>query len=194
MTEETKDEVTTTETEIQKYLTGGEQTKITPEIQRLADTITGSDLPAKCQQIFQITSGLVKVVDMNLRGKLMDTRTADEILRDGTATGCTDKANVFAAIARAAGIPTMVIETLDVTWLNTEGEGRIKGHAMVKLYDSENKGWTYYDSVRGMASNVLPDNMVIVDIDLDTWSMGIKGWEDRRRILNEFKKKWREKK
>jgi transglutaminase-like putative cysteine protease len=44
-------------------------------------------------------------------------RNVDQLLADGTYGGCADHAVAFGSIARAVGIPTVWVKTMDADWI-----------------------------------------------------------------------------
>ncbi len=97
--------------EVDKYLFSGSQTQITPEIERIISEIEGTVLE-KTQKILEIGPTLVKMNDFD--EKVFRKRTGAQIIQDKYITGCTDAALAFIVLARASGVPTKYIETIDV--------------------------------------------------------------------------------
>jgi hypothetical protein len=68
--------------------------------------------------------------------KLFNTRTAEEILKSGFVTGCTDSALVFCTLMRAGGYATKYIEVISKRWLGLDLNDTIepiKGHAFAEV-------------------------------------------------------------
>jgi hypothetical protein len=65
-------------------------------------------------------SRFVKGLKRNISNKAAEyrMRTASQIIKSGDATGCTDEAIVYAALARQLGIPARYVETFYTDWLN----------------------------------------------------------------------------
>lgn len=66
-------------------------------------------------------------------------RTMDEMLAARTYGGCADHAAVFGTLARAAGIPTIWVKTMDVTWIEAFRAGRSdvssgSGHVFLEVW------------------------------------------------------------
>lgn len=61
-------------------------------------------------------------------------RTSVEILTEG-ASGCSAHAQVACHLARACGIPVILVKTLDVDWIEkgNQGDGRGAGHVFVEV-------------------------------------------------------------
>ena len=81
-------------------------------------------------------------IDANLK---YDDRAAyawrdfDRILADRTYGGCADHAEVFGALARACGIPTVWVKTMDAAWIRTfrrtHDENRTwSGHVFLEVH------------------------------------------------------------
>ena len=65
-------------------------------------------------------------------------RDFDRLVRDGNYGGCADYSVVFGSLARACGIPTVWVKTLDAEWIRdykTLGkEGHWNGHVFLEIY------------------------------------------------------------
>lgn len=110
--------------EVEKYLSSGSQTQITPEIERIISEINGT-VHEKTQRILEIAPTLVETKDSDV--DVFRKRTRVEIISDKYITGCTDAALVFIVLDRASRIPTKYVETIDVEWLE-KGGSSIEGH------------------------------------------------------------------
>jgi len=175
---------------IRKYLAGGNQTKITPEIQRLADMVVKGELEQTYSQIMHIIHQLEIRRD---KGDLLNTRTADQIINSGFWTGCTDMALAFTAISRAAGIPVKIVETVDKTWLVGDNEGAVSGHVYVKTYDGKAKRWVLTDPTKKYFDIEMPTERIMVSEGVDVWGMGMKNRQEKLTVLKEFRTEWRSK-
>src|SRR4030067_3442151 len=98
------------------FLSEGQQTKITPQIQRSADDFAGSGLEFIAHALVWVHNNIRRRKDLD-KNTLFRRRTADQIIGDGFSTGCTDDTLAFIALARAKGIPTKFIEAIDNRWL-----------------------------------------------------------------------------
>lgn len=68
--------------------------------------------------------------------KFFHTRTAEEVLKSGFVTGCTDSAIVFCTFMRAEGYPTRYLETISKRWLGldpSDTKEPIRGHAFAEV-------------------------------------------------------------
>jgi hypothetical protein len=176
--------------ETSKFLEPGKQTQITPEIENIAKGISGSAIE-KSRKIIEIFSKRMKLIDFD--ENLFRKRTADEIVKDGTLTGCTDADLVFVTVARACGLQTKYVETIDKSWLKNGGES-ITGHQYAEVYDEETKKWFWVDPMGGRVDTPSPENegRVIYKECLDSWDMGITDFDSLRKAFNTFREKWLE--
>jgi hypothetical protein len=171
--------------EIEKYLQSGEQTQFTTEVRKITLTFEG-DMTERVSQIFNWMDSL----DLKKSDKVFRKRTADQIVEDGYITGCTDAGLVFVALARASGIPTKYVETIDKIWLK-EGGSSVQGHIYAEVYNEEDKSWTWVDPMRKMiGTQPIEDGRVVFKEGLDSWSIGIKDFESLKAAFDEFREKW----
>jgi len=173
--------------EIARYLTPGKQTAITPAIQQLSSTIQGGTLD-KAQSVL----GLVKKLQVKkFDDKLFRKRTGDQIINDGFVTGCTDAALAFVTVARASGLPTKYVETIDRKWL-TEGGGSIGGHIYAQVYDEQKKSWIWVDPLGNKVDVPAPYDRVVYKEGLDSWDIGIIDFQSLQTQFETFRKTWLE--
>lgn len=173
------------ENEIEKYLSSGPQTQVTPEIKKIASEISGTVLE-KAQNILNRGSSLVKFQDYN-KEEVFRKRTASQILQGGYITGCTDAALLFITLARASGIPAKYVETINKEWLENGGD-QIGGHIYSQIYD-ENRGWVWVDPM-GRKIDSPPENRVVFKEGLDSWDIGINDFDSLKTKFEEFRKQW----
>jgi len=86
--------------------------------------------------------------DTNHKDELFRQRSADEIIESGFYTGCTDRALAFLAIAKAAGIPALYVETMKEDTLGKPGAG-MQGHVFTNIYDAQEQSWRIYEPIEG---------------------------------------------
>ena len=172
--------------EVDKYLLSGSQTQITPEIEKIASEINGTVLE-KTQKILDIEPTLVKMRDFDER--VFRKRTGAQIIQDKYITGCTDAALVFIVLARASGVPTKYIETINVEWLE-KGGGHIGGHVYAQVYDELQDKWIWVDPMFRKIDNPPRKGGVIFGEGLDSWDLGIKDHESLRREFEVFRNQW----
>lgn len=102
--------------DIQHYLEEGEMTKITEDIQQIADVLKGDkNIPDS-----MIVRNIITFMNRNVArlrhahsDKRKFKRSAQEILASKERTGCSDSATLFRTLAIACGIPTMQIIGID---------------------------------------------------------------------------------
>lgn len=177
-------ELTIKENEVEKYLSSGLQTNISPEIQKIASEIKGAVLE-KVQKILEFGPTLVEVreYDKNIFRK----RTGEEIIRERYITGCTDAVLAFIVISRASGIPTKYVETIDVGWLKSGGD-TIDGHVYAQVYDYLQDEWVWVDPMFGeIGKSPTEKQRVVFAEGLDSWDLGIKDENSLRSKFEEFR-------
>lgn len=109
-------------------------------------------------------------------------RSLDEMLKDRTYGGCADHAAVFGTLARAAGIPTIWVKTMDVDWIEDFREGRdaheeYRGHVFLEVFldgrwqllDAQAmRLYPHYDPV---TTRILPGNRFAYDKGDDPYAL-----------------------
>lgn len=168
------------------FLQSGNQTQITPKIQKISDRLEGT--------AFNYTANVLLWIEQNIKtqrnhpdkGKLLRTRTADQIISDGFATGCTDIALVFIVLTRAKGLPTKYVEAIKESWLQRGSENSLEGHVFAEVEIDDN--WYQVD----------PDMLTIklyrsykgfqiYEKGLDSWDLGIDSFEKLKEVFLEFR-------
>ena len=97
------------------YLTSGPRTKITPEVQELANKAQGRNDKEIALDLLRVMNETTPYSSKYLEIDPRDfKKSADEILREGTRTGCFDSATLYTTLLRARGIPAMQIITFNV--------------------------------------------------------------------------------
>lgn len=172
--------------DFKKYLQEGNQTRITPEIAILAKNIEGST-KEKIERILEIVNSLKKE---RFNKEVFRRRTAAEILKSGYVTGCTDAALAFIILARAAGIPTKYVETINRSYLKEEKDD-VGGHIFAQSYYEERNEWGWVDPMLGTIGEA--PKRVIYKEGLDSWDIGIKDFESLKEAFEKFKMEWKPK-
>ncbi|MBN1169379.1 transglutaminase domain-containing protein [Candidatus Woesebacteria bacterium] len=176
------------DSEVAHFKESGEQSCITPEIQNIAGKIKGNVIE-KSKAILEIMSHLKYT---GFDPEIFRKRTAEEIIKDGFVTGCTDSAVVFVTIARACGLSAKYVETLDTKWLKGNDQD-IVGHQYAKVYDEKNNKWFWVDpSSREQIDIPSPEDggKVIFKEGLDSWDIGITDGETSTIALHQFRSNW----
>ena len=171
-----------------KFLQESEQTKVTPQIKKLAEEFKEQDsLKSILNTLFWIDEN----IKMNReRTDVFRERTADQILSDKYSTGCTDYAILYIAISRAMGIPTKYVELLSIRWLESDEE-KIQGHVIAEVLVDDKR--LFVDPTHGSISTKPTSGMVIYDKGLDSWNIGIKNRENLGAKFMKFREKWKKK-
>ncbi|MDD3371007.1 MAG: transglutaminase domain-containing protein, partial [Alphaproteobacteria bacterium] len=134
---------------MQNFLLQDEQTAITPQVRAVADLANDNKDFSTLAEIF----ALLKAAER--RGRAMSvsgrkhTNTASQILSAVRVSGCTDCAIAFATLARAKGIPALVVDSARKEWIDG-GVSREngEGHFFVEVYIGDR--WHLVDPVRGL--------------------------------------------
>ena len=172
--------------EVEKYLSSGSQTQITPEIEKITSEISGTVLE-KTQKILEIGPTLVEMKDFD--EEVFRKRTGGQIIQDKYITGCTDAALAFIVLARASGVPTKYIETIDVEWLKKGGTS-IGGHIYAQVYDELQDKWIWVDPMRRSVGNPPGAERVVFGEGLDSWDLGIKDYSSLKSEFKTFRNQW----
>lgn len=169
-----------------EFLKEGQQTKITPQIQKIAEGITGS-LDEKLKKIINFTKTL-SFVDEN-KNDIFRKRTADEIISDGYVSGCTDRALVFLVVARALNIPSKYIETINLDFLKEDKEN-YSGHVYASVFE-QGLGWKIIDpETRNINADIKKDNRILFKEGFDSWDIGITDFNSLKSKFDDFKKEY----
>ena len=159
------------------YLKSGKQTEITEEIRNITETIHGEGLYFIVNALSWVEDNIKPEKESENKNNLFRKRTADQIIKDGFSTGCTDIALVFIAIARAKGIPTKYVEAIEKQWLKSTEENNIRGHIFAICFiDGQ---WFLIDPTMLLihAKKVYPFHEIYAE-GLDSWDIGIRSFED----------------
>ncbi|OGC48024.1 MAG: hypothetical protein A3A94_00105 [Candidatus Portnoybacteria bacterium RIFCSPLOWO2_01_FULL_43_11] len=171
-----------------QYLKSGHQTKITPEIKKIANSFTkdGFDL------IFEILAWLHKNLraedNPEIKDKLFRKRTAQEIIKSGFVTGCTDWALAFIILARVKKIPTRYVEIIRRRWLEEGKNDFIEGHIFAEVY--LNNHWYIIDPEEASIKDWY-NRWIIFRRGLDSWDIGIRNFKDLKEQFLEFRAEYK---
>lgn len=167
------------------YLENTKQIAITDAIKNIADKFKQKDLDLVLEVLDWVFNNF-KNIENNKeeKMKLFRKRTADEIIKSGKVTGCTDYAIVFIALARAKKIPTKYIEAIRKRWLDIGDENHIEGHVFAEC--QINNKWYIIDPQQGAIRSDYR-NYTIYKKGLDSWDIGIKSFEDLKEKFIDFK-------
>lgn len=113
-------------------------------IEQIAQEIPGDTFEAKLDGIAQWI-GTHLEVDPDAAYHWADV---DRIVNDGRYGGCADHALVYGALARALGIPTVWVKTMDVEWIRAFQDdpepSSWNGHVFLEVHDG--KRWLLLDA------------------------------------------------
>jgi hypothetical protein len=114
-------------------------------------------------------------------------RTFDQMLDDKTQGGCAHYSVLFGSLARACGIPTVWVKTLDAEWIRgfrTKGkEGSWNGHVFLEIYIHDR--WMLLDDTQlilykdyDTKTRILPGNRYAYDKGGDPYELILSArWE-----------------
>lgn len=161
------------------YTISGEQTKITKEIQDIADKFNNNRDISTIKEIYQWMRKELKYGE----GEKF-RRTSEEIFESRVVTGCTDNGLAFIALTRAKGIPSVFIQTGRIDWIeklvkNSPDAGYITGHILVEVFIDGK--WYLVDSTSGkLFINYDRNNLSLCDgyyvfaKSIEVWDSGVK--------------------
>ena len=163
-----------------------DQTQITPYIQQITDTFTSKNpLPLMFEIISYLDRNLLYQQDN--KTEVFRNRTAEQILKDGYATGCSDRALAFLVLVRALEFTADYAEFLDMKWLNSNDD-QPTGHVVANVTI---QGATYFvDPIRGTISRKAPSRMVLYNMGKDSWDIGISK-ENYKEQFHTFREKYK---
>jgi len=119
-------------------------------------------------------------------------RDFDRILADGTYGGCADHAETFGAMARACGIPTVWVKTMDADWIrmfrrNRDETRTWSGHVFLEVHlDGK---WVLLDASQGVLyedydvrQRILPGDRYAYDKGGDPYDLILSTrWEEWKK-------------
>jgi hypothetical protein len=129
-------------------------------------------------------------------------RNVDQVLAEGVYGGCADHSLVFGSLARAAGIPTVWVKTMDADWIREfrrdpdRFNGVWRGHVFLEVFIE--KRWKLLDATQlqihddyDPKTRILPGNRFAYDKGGDPYGLVLSvRWEDwkvqTRRYFREF--------
>jgi hypothetical protein len=114
-------------------------------------------------------------------------RTFDQMLDDKTQGGCAQYSVLFGSLARACGIPTVWVKTLDADWIRgfrtKATEGSWNGHVFLEIYIHDR--WMLLDDTQlvlhkdyDTKTRILPGNRYAYDKGADPYELVLSArWE-----------------
>ena len=174
---------------MKNYLKDTKQIVITDDIKNIADNFRQKNLDLILEILDWVFNNFENTEnDKEEKMKLFRKRTADEIIKSGKVTGCTDYAIVFIALARAKGIPTKYIEAIRKRWLDIGDENHIEGHVFTEC--QINDKWYITDPQQGVIRTDYR-NYAIYKKGLDSWNIGIRSFDDLKEKFIDFKREYK---
>lgn len=124
-------------------------------------------------------------------------RDVDKLVADGTFGGCADHAEIFGALARACGIPTVWVKTLDLDWIawfraHPDEPKGWNGHVFVEVHLDGR--WRLYDASQKVLyedydtrQRVLPGHRLAYDKGGDPYELLLSTrWDDWKKQTRRF--------
>ncbi len=152
-------------------------------IMKAAETIEGSTPEKKLLAIYRwIESKVSYKADY-----YNEWRTFDQMLDDGAYGGCANYSVLFGSLARACGIPTVWVKTLDADWIRgfrTKGtEGSWNGHVFLEIFIHDR--WMLLDDTQLVLyedydpkTRIMPGNRYAYDKGGDPYELVLSArWE-----------------
>ncbi len=170
---------------MENFLKAGKQTEITPKITEIVNSIEVTDFEFVVKALRWVNKNIkYPAPDGIEKNDIFRTRTADQIINDGFATGCTDFALVFVAIARAKGIPTKYVEVISKSYFS-DNPDRVGGHVFAECFIKDE--WWGVDPMNGnLKFNTKYPNYVVYARGLDSWDLGIYDMKSIREKFSQF--------
>lgn len=130
------------------YLTEGKLTNFDKNVKSVLVDINSQGYEFVLNALQWVKNNLRE--DDSNKTELFRKRTAGEIIKSGFHTGCSDRALVFITLARAKGIPTILIDTIMLDYFNQDNPDNLIGHVFAKVYISNT--WYIVDPTAGSIS------------------------------------------
>lgn len=166
------------------FLRQGGQTQITENILKISANFSSEKLDLVSEIIKWIRKNLKPNSDKEIKDKVFRRRTADQIIKDGYTTGCTDIGLVFIALARAKNIPTKYIEAIRRKWIESEDEDFIEGHVFAEVFFDGK--WYIIDPTEACLK-FWYDRWIVFAEGLDSWDIGIRNHQELKGKFIDFR-------
>ena len=162
-------------------ITSGTQTAITENIEKVTNQFTAEKFAAVFEILEWLHKNLTLLSDAEFKRDYFRKRTADEIIQSGMATGCTDYALVFCALARAKDVATTYVEALDADWTKQPDYNNIRGHVFCEVTIGAK---TYVVDPQGAAVRPwIGKRYVVIGKGLDSWDLGVIDIETLKSLI-----------
>ena len=175
------------------FLESSEQCPLSKSIIDLANAIDGESFYFILQLLKWINKNIKYPQPANIeKNDIFRKRTATQIIEDGYATGCSDFAIVFIAIARAKHIPTKYVEVISEDYFEDTDLNRVRGHVFAECFID--KEWFGVDPMAGVIKfNTKYPGYVVYAKGLDSWDLGIFDIDSMRVKFKEFANQYKSK-
>ncbi|MFH0907084.1 MAG: transglutaminase-like domain-containing protein [bacterium] len=177
-----------------KWLKGDAITQTSPLIKKMAKKFKGD---TEIGRLFNLHKWLKKQkyqkVDDNiiLKREFFRKRNAHQIIADGYFTGCSDYSIVAAVLLRELGIPTKIVQVVNMDWLKGK-PSKLVGHILLEIYIYDR--WLIFDSFKGLIGfDYSFLNFVVYKKGADILDIGIRTLDELRPKLDDFRKEWQRK-
>ncbi|MFA5040353.1 MAG: transglutaminase domain-containing protein [Bdellovibrionales bacterium] len=168
------------------FLHGDKQTQITEQVQAFAELVEARQGMGKLKEIFAI----IKAVDKRTGPYALPkhTNTAEQILVEGRITGCTDCAIAFATLARATGLPAIIVDSAKKEWIEKGAPADlVEGHFFVEVFVDGK--WLLVDSAKGILydnykpkNKNLPEGYIAFAKAASVFDMGLTGDKGHNKL------------
>lgn len=165
------------------FLGHGEQSKITEVTYSFVEDINNKKDFSTLSEIFKKLSLFDSFDESVNKLELYSRYKTEDYIKERKLYGCTSYGLVIANMARAKGIPAIVVEGLKLDFIkdfqNGDFQNTISGHMFIEVL-IDNK-WYLIDSTRGRLyldyntkNNVLPNENFLLGKGIDRWEFGMK--------------------
>lgn len=171
---------------MEPFLVASKQCELSAPIIELSKAIVGEEFEFIIQLLKWINKNIKYPQPDNIeKNDIFRKRTATQVIEDGFATGCTDFAIVFIAIARAKGISTKYVEVISKDYFRDVDLNRVRGHVFAEcLINEEGYG---VDPMAGVIKfNTKYPGYVVYAKGLDSWDLDIFDIDSMRVKFKKF--------
>lgn len=165
------------------FLGHGKQSKITDTTYYFVENINDKKDFSTLAEIFHKLTKFNDFKENHNKMEIYADYTTEDYIREQKLSGCTTYSLVFANMARAKGIPTVIVEGLKIDFINKFQNGNydnhISGHFFTEVF--VNNKWYLVDNTRGrlyldysIKNKVLPNENFLFGKGIDRWDFGMK--------------------
>lgn len=129
---------------LSSFLEEDEVVNITPQVEKVAELINDEKNISTLKEIYN----LLRTIPTDERPSKIFEVSASKILSTPIIGGCTTYATAFAALAKAKGIPTVIVDCAKLEWIEDGCSlGYVQGHFFVEVFIEGE--WFLVDSTSG---------------------------------------------